>query len=104
LDAVAFVLDLREGQVDFGNNAGDVEALDVADAALLGGLEVGADLGEAGVVVADCHRAGGDAKGEDGGDESDGGEMHFDFFLVVVVGGVEVKIRDREMEIQGMCL
>jgi len=71
LDAVAFVLDLREGQVDFGNDASDVEALDVADAALVSGLEVGADLGEA-VVAADCQRAGGDAKGEDGGDESDG--------------------------------
>jgi hypothetical protein len=80
LDAVAFVLDLREGQVDFGDDASDIEAFDVADAALLGGLEVGADLGEAGVVVADGQGAGGDAKSEDGGDESDGGEMHFEVF------------------------
>lgn len=29
LDAVALVLDLREGQVDFGDDASDVEAFDV---------------------------------------------------------------------------
>lgn len=80
LDAVAFVLDLRKGQVDFGDDASNVEALDVTDATLLGGLEVGADLGEAGFVVSDCQGAGGDTKGEDGGDESDGRELHVEYF------------------------
>jgi len=73
LDAVALVLDLREGQVDLGHDAGYVKATDVADTALVLGVEVGADLWETGVVVADGDGAGRDADGEDGGQDGDGG-------------------------------
>jgi len=72
LDAVALVLDLREGQVDFGDDAGDVEAADIADAALVLGVEVGADLLETSVVVADSDGTSGDGGSEDGGQDGDG--------------------------------
>jgi len=73
LDAVAFVFDLWEGQVDFGDDTGYVEAADVANAALILGLEVGADLGETAVViVADGDGASGDGDSEDGSQNGNG--------------------------------
>ena len=78
LNAVTFVLDLGEGQVDFGDDAGDVEALDVADAALVAGCEVAADGGEPVVRVFVADGDGGGDGGDDGeGGDGDGlGEMH----------------------------
>jgi len=80
LDAVALVLDLWKGQVDFGDDTGDVEAFDIwvgafvsmkvwsgckvlsgvltADAALVGDLEVGADAGLGRVTVANSEGPG----------------------------------------------
>ena len=91
LDAVAFVLDLGEGEVDFGDDAGDVEALDVwagvlvwrcrelgrrkgvltANAAVVGDFEVGADAG-LGITIADSERSSCDADSEDGSSDNEG--------------------------------
>jgi hypothetical protein len=91
LDAVALVFDFGEGEVDFGDDAGDVEAFDIwgavlvwwsrelraergvftANAALVGDFEVGADTG-LGITVADCERPGCDADGENGSSDSEG--------------------------------
>jgi hypothetical protein len=98
LDAVALVSDMREGEIDFGDDAGDVEASDIwvgvlewrcrelgmrkgvltANAALVSDLEVGADTG-LGITLADCQRPGCDADGEDWSSDNEGWwEMHFD--------------------------
>jgi hypothetical protein len=55
LDTVAFVLDLRECEIDFRDNTGDVEAFDVADAAAVAGFETRTDFRET-VVVAGLER------------------------------------------------
>ena len=47
LDAVAFRFYLGVGEVDFAGNAGDVEATDIANAAVVIGFKVGADRAEA---------------------------------------------------------
>jgi len=81
LDAVAFVLHLGEGQVDFRHDTGDVKAPGVADAATLHGGQVGADALEATfvvlVIVTSADGTGEGAGGEDGEEKSGGGEMHF---------------------------
>jgi len=74
LDAVALVLNLGEGKVDFGDDASDIEALDVANAAVVFGLEVFADGGETLVVTGGEGSGGSDGGGHDG--EGDW-EMHF---------------------------
>ena len=56
LDAVARVRDLGEGEIDFSDDAGDVEAFDVADAAFVCDFEVWADAWLGRVAVADCDR------------------------------------------------
>ena len=68
-DAVAFVFDLGEGEVDFGGDASDVEAAGVADTAMVVGFEVGADWFEAFGV-------GEGGEGEEGEGEKGGGETH----------------------------
>jgi hypothetical protein len=83
LDAVALVLDLREGQVDFGDDAGDIEAARVADAAVVLRVEVWADAPEAAFVVL-VVVTGADWAGEntaDGEEWEDGceSEMHCGF-------------------------
>jgi len=52
LDAVALVLDFREGQVDLSDDTGDIEASDIANAALVGNFEIGADAGLGRVSIA----------------------------------------------------
>lgn len=51
LDAVALVLDLGEGQVDFSDDAGDVEAARVSDAAVVLSSKTRADPLETSLVV-----------------------------------------------------
>ena len=65
-DAVAFGFDFGVGEVDFTGYAGDVEAASVVDAAVVVGLEVGADGGEA---IGGC-------EGQEGEGKEDEGEMH----------------------------
>jgi hypothetical protein len=65
LDTVAFVPDLRECEIDFGDDTGDVEAFDVADAAAVAGLETRADFRET-VVVAGLDWGCRGSSGEDG--------------------------------------
>jgi hypothetical protein len=97
LDAVALVLDLREGEVDFGDHAGHVETLGVcpkgqlgtgsrsrwpkpsltADAATTFDLEVGADPVVA-VIVAKGERAGEGTGDEEGAGHDELGEEHAD--------------------------
>jgi len=76
LDAVAFVLDRGEGQINFRHDAGHVEAPGVSDAAFVHGWQVRADALEASfivmivvlvvVIIASTKRAGDDAGSEDG--------------------------------------
>ena len=61
MDAVAFRFDLGVGEVDFGCDTRDVEAAGVADAAVVVGLEVGAD----GVETVDSGK-GEEGEGEEG--------------------------------------
>lgn len=96
LDAVAFVLDEREGEVDFGDNARHIESLDIwrllvnsctlqgiirptADAPLVSNMEIWADALLSIVIIALR-----DGTGEDGGGEekgrNGGSEMHFDLY------------------------
>lgn len=97
LDAVALVLDLREGEVDLRDHAGHVETLGVwtegqlvtgrrsrrckpsltADAATTFDLEVGADPVVA-VIVAKGERAGECAGDEEGAGDDELGEEHAD--------------------------
>jgi hypothetical protein len=51
LDAIAFGLHLRKGEIDFGDYTGDVEAAGVADTAMVPGSEAWADDSEAALVV-----------------------------------------------------
>lgn len=77
-DAVAFGADFGEGEVYFGDYAGDVEAAGIADAAVVLGPETRADASEAAivVVVVGGGEGGGEGgNGEEGGDE-DGREEH----------------------------
>jgi len=43
LDAVAFILDQRESQVDFSHNTRHVKALDISDAPAIANIQVAAD-------------------------------------------------------------
>lgn len=89
LDAVAVVPDLREGEVNFGNNTGDIEASDIANTAVAADF-VETVLADAGlvVIVADCEWAG-DGSSEEHSAGGDGREKHFDLILEVLVGGFE---------------
>ena len=80
LDAVAFGLDLGEGQIDFCDNAGDIEPLGVTNASLVLSLEMGANSLVL-VVVSDGERAGDGSSAQDGC-SNDAGEIHGDGFLV----------------------
>ena len=79
LNAVALVLDEREGEIDLRNDTGHVEALNVADAALVGDLEIRADALLRVVVITL-----GDGTSEDGAEEkssgSDCSKVHFDWY------------------------
>jgi hypothetical protein len=97
LDAVALVLDLREGEVDFGDHAGHIETLGVcpegqlvigrrsrwpkpsltANAATTFDLEVGADSVVA-VIVAKGERASEGTGDEEGAGDDELGEEHVD--------------------------
>jgi len=90
LNAVAFTLDLREGQVDLSDDTCHVEATGVSNAAMVHGSQVRADTPEATLIiviiaiivivaavtiVANAERA---SKGTDGkeGNKESSGEMH----------------------------
>jgi len=84
LDTVAFVLDLRECEIDFCDDTGDVEAFDVADTAVVAGLETRADFLET-VVVAGLEGGCRGSCGEDGKKSEEEGKLHFedcDFELI----------------------
>jgi len=87
LDAVAFVLDLGEGQVDLSHDTGHIEATSVSDAAIIHGAQARANRHEATFVVvivavvvaiaviASTHRTSEGTNGKERNKESSG-EMH----------------------------
>lgn len=71
LDAVTCALHGGEGEVYFGDDAGDVEALDIADAAMVGNVEVSADAWLHRIVAASLREAGRDTDGQHADDQDE---------------------------------
>jgi len=83
LDAVALVLDFRVGEVNFGYDAGDIEAASVADATMVLGVELRTDGSLATmhavmvITSVDRRRNGGESKD---GQESASEDKHLGLF------------------------
>jgi hypothetical protein len=81
LDAVTSALDQREGEIDLGDDSGDVESRCISDATFVDGLDAGTDW---------CKTSGGCTWGHgcrsEGEESEDGGgsELHLDDFWLIV--------------------